>query len=120
MGACYNIGALFYCLMDVKILVNNLGQHIIAGVKAIQDSETEVLLAYWLKHARLIRYSLNEENKPVMNFASFCPAAVDAEFALNAEFVAARLDPRQDVVETYLNTIAPEPDELSIDPSENG
>ena len=42
--------------MAIKVLINSIGQHIIADVKSVTNRETEELVAYWVTEPRRVVY----------------------------------------------------------------
>ena len=49
--------------MSIKVLINAIGQHLIADVKQVENSETNEVLAYWLREPRLISYSADDQGQ---------------------------------------------------------
>ena len=100
--------------MTVKILVTGVGQHVIADVKQIENKDTNEVVGYWLKDARVVAYTRSDANEGNVNigFVNFCLVADEQEFSLKAEHVVAILEPRQDVVDKYLEVAVPAPNEL--------
>lgn len=110
--------------MATKVIVNAIGQHIIADVKQVQNKETEEVVAYWVGQPRLVVYSQSkdEEGNPsgvTINFAEYCLVSAETEFTLRADNVVAILDPRAEVAEAYLSKVNPETDEPDTDAAEN-
>ncbi len=97
--------------MAVKVLVTAIGQHILADVKQVENQETNELVAYWLRNAQIVRYTA-KDGKVNMGLAEFCPVATGAEFSIRVEHVIAILDPRDDVLETYQDTVSPKDESL--------
>ena len=90
--------------MSAKILINRLGQHIIAGVKQVErtvEGGDNELIAYWLTEPRVITYSINEEGDTAIGFGAVCPVAENNEFAYAESFVVSILDPVPAVAERY-------------------
>ena len=98
--------------MTVKVLVTAIGQQLIAGVKQIENKDTNAIVGYWLTQPRTINYQQDEEGNVGVNFGPYCPISNEAEFSVRAEHVVAILEPREDVVQGYTNTVYPQPAEL--------
>ncbi|QIN96751.1 hypothetical protein [Synechococcus phage S-N03] len=93
--------------MAVKVLVNAIGQHILADVKQVEDSETNEVLAYWLRDAKAVSYQPTPEGQVGIQLSDFCPIATGAEFSIRRDNIVAILDPREDVLATYDKLINP-------------
>ena len=87
--------------MAVKVLVNTLGQHIVADVKQVENKETKELIAYWVKYPRVAAYSRDEEGAIAVVFSPYCILSDEQEFTIRTENVVAILEPRADVVTEY-------------------
>ena len=87
--------------MAVKVLVNTLGQHIVADVKQVENKETKELIAYWVKYPRIAAYSRDEEGAIAVGFSPYCVLSDEQEFTVRTESVVAILEPRADVVTEY-------------------
>ena len=87
--------------MAVKVLVNSVGQHIIADTKQVENKETKELVAYWVKNPRLAAYSRDEEGNLAVGFSPFCVLSDEQEFSISVHSVVAILEPRADVVTEY-------------------
>ena len=87
--------------MAVKVLVNTLGQHIVADVKQVENKETKELIAYWVKYPRIAAYSRDEEGAVAVGFSPYCLLSDEQEFTVRTESVVAILEPRADVVTEY-------------------
>ena len=69
--------------MAVKVLVNQIGQHIIADTKQVTRKDNEELVAYWVSEPRVIAYGRDEENNNVtVNFIKYCLVSDEAEFSI--------------------------------------
>lgn len=101
--------------MAVKILVNNLGQHIIADVKQVTNKETEELVAYWVREPRQIVYRPAEEGGLIIDMSPTCPVAVTTEHAIRADSIVSILDPVESVEERYMELINPAPSEVAVE-----
>lgn len=93
--------------MAIKVLVTSIGQHLLADVKQVEDTDTNEILAYWLKDARLVSYSQNEDGGLAVSLGEYCPVATGAEFSVRRDAVVSILDPRADVLATYEALISP-------------
>ena len=87
--------------MAVKVLVNTLGQHIVADAKQVENKETKELVAYWVKNPRLAAYSRDEEGNLAVGFSPFCVLSDEQEFTIRTDSVVAILEPRDDVLAEY-------------------
>lgn len=96
--------------MTVKVLVSNIGQHIIADIKQVENKDTKEVIAYWLKDARTISYSVDEQQQVNVAFGQFCVVSSDTEFSFRADCVASILEPRPEVLERYQAIVAPQPE----------
>ena len=96
--------------MTAKILINRLGQHIIAGVKQVErtvEGGDNELVAYWLTEPRVITYNANAEGEVTIGFGALCPVAQNNEFAYAESFVVSILDPVEAVAQRYEELVAP-------------
>ncbi len=94
--------------MTVKVLVTSLGQQLIAGVKQIENKETNDIVGYWLSQPRVVQYSQGEDGGVGVNFGSYCLISDENEFSIRAEHIVAILEPRDSVVEGYNKIVFPE------------
>lgn len=96
--------------MAIKVLVNALGQHIVAEVKQVENKETQELVGYWLENPRLVNYSpRGEEEGGGVNvgFGPLCPLSDEQAYSVRAEHIISILEPRADVVGSYNQLVAP-------------
>ena len=93
--------------MTVKVLVTALGQQIVAGVKQIENKETQEIVGYWLTQPRVVQYTKDEEGNIGINFGAYCLISDENEFSLRADHVVAILEPRDSVAEGYTNLVYP-------------
>ena len=102
------MGTLFYVpnTMAIKVLINELGQHLIADVSQVTNKETQELIAYWVKQPRLISY-VSEEGQTTINLIETCPISSDTEYAIAAHHIVSILEPAADIAKGYLERIAP-------------
>ena len=98
--------------MAVKVLVTAIGQQIVAEVKQIENKDTHAIVAYWLTQPRTVNYQQDEPGNLGVNFGPYCPISNEAEFSVRAEHIVSILEPREDVVEGWNNTVYPQPPEL--------
>jgi hypothetical protein len=106
--------------MSTKILVNSLGQHIIADVKTVTNKETNELLAYWVKSPRVISYRGNEDGTVSIDFIDYCPVGSSLEFSIASHHIVSILDAKAEVEERYLEIVTPNPvtiEELETEPT---
>lgn len=102
------MGTLFYVpnTMAIKVLINELGQHLIADVSQVTNKETEELVAYWVKNPRLVSYS-SEEGQTAISLLETCPISCETEYAIAAHHIVSILEPAADVTKGYLERTAP-------------
>jgi hypothetical protein len=120
--------------MAVKVLVNAVGQHIVAEVKQVENKETGELVAYWLENPRLVNYSVRSEEEGgglSVNFGTMCPLSDEQAYSVRSEHIVSILEPRDDVAASYNDIVAPaqaeaqvnidgEGDESGADTAEDG
>ena len=94
--------------MTVKVLVTSLGQQLIAGVKQIENKETNEIVGYWLSQPRVVQYTQGEDGGVGVNFGAYCLISDEAEFSIRAEHIVAILEARDNVVEGYNKIVFPE------------
>ena len=92
--------------MAVKVLVNTVGQHIVADTKQVENKETKELVAYWVVEPRIAAYNRDENGNIAVGFAPYCVISDEKEFSLRPESVVSILEPRADVIEKYNEVIA--------------
>lgn len=95
--------------MSVKILINALGQHLIADTSQVNNKETEELIAYWVRDPRAVVYNRNEDGSVGIDFVNACPISSSTEYAIVANNIVSILDPLPEVEERYQLIVAPEP-----------
>ena len=98
--------------MAIKVLVNALGQHIVAEVKQVENKETQELVGYWLENPRLVNYTprTEEEGGGVnVGFGPLCPLSDEQAYSVRADHIVSILEPRSDVVGSYNALVAPPP-----------
>jgi len=91
-------------LMAVKVLVNQIGQHIIAETKQVENKETKEVIAYWVSNPRLAAYSKDESGDLAVGFSPYCVLSDEAQFTIRAESIVSILEPRDDVTAEYEKT----------------
>ena len=99
--------------MAVKVLVTNIGQHIIADVKQVENKETKEVIAYWVKNPRVVSYQLDEQKQVNVNFGLYCIVSNENEFSIRADHVVSILEPREDVTERYDEIVNPSETEVA-------
>lgn len=99
--------------MAVKVLVNSIGQHIVADTKQVENKESKEIVGYWLKDPRIGSYSRDEGGNINVSFAPFCIMSDEKEFSYRANDVVAILEPRQDVIDSYNKLTAPPTTEIT-------
>lgn len=99
--------------MAVKVLVTNIGQHVIADTKQVENKETKEVIAYWVKNPRIVSYQLDEQQQVNVNFGMYCIVSNEAEFSIRADHVVSILEPREDVAERYTEIVDPSTTEVS-------
>jgi hypothetical protein len=87
--------------MAVKVLVNTLGQHILADTKQIENKESGDVVGYWLGNPRLVYYQQGEDGEVSVNFGSYCLISAENEFSVPAESIVSILSVREEVEEAY-------------------
>ena len=100
--------------MALKLLVNALGQHLLADVKQVENSDTNEVIAYWVKEPRAISYQNNGEGGTSINFIHPCPIAVEQEYSVRADHIVSILTPTEQVAEAYTNLVYPEVPESTV------
>ena len=95
--------------MAVKVLVNTLGQHILADTKQIENKESGDVVGYWLGNPRLVYYQQGEDGEVSVNFGSYCLISAENEFSVRAESITSILSVRPEVEEAYTKAVYGEP-----------
>lgn len=93
--------------MALKILVNALGQHVLADVKQVENTATEEVIAYWVKEPRVISYRRGETGNTTVNFLPLCPVAVEQEYSISSHHIVSILTPTEQIVEAYNALVYP-------------
>ena len=110
--------------MAIKVLVNALGQHIVAEVKQVENKETQEVVGYWLENPRMVNYvpRPEEEGGGVnVGFGPLCPLTDEQAYTVRADHIVSILEPRADVTESYSDVVgvaqAPEeaPEETPVE-----
>lgn len=99
--------------MAVKVLVNSIGQHIVADTKQVENKESKEIVGYWLKEPRIGSYTRDDNGNINVSFSPFCIMSDENEFSYRANDVVAILEPRQDVVDSYIKLTAPPTTEIT-------
>ena len=87
--------------MAVKVLVTEIGQHLIADVKQVENKETQEVVGYWLKNPRVVVYNRTEDNSVSVGFGTYCLVSDEQEFSVRANHIIAILEGREDVISKY-------------------
>ena len=95
--------------MAVKVLVNALGQHVLADTKQIENKETGDVVGYWVDQPRLVYYNQGEDGEVSVNFGSYCLISAENEFSVRAESITSILSVRPEVEEAYNKAVFGEP-----------
>ena len=103
--------------MATKILINQIGQQLIADVKQVENKETKEVVGYWLTEPRVINYDTTEDGSVSVNFGTYCLVSADTEFSVRAESIVSILDPREEVLARYTSMTTPETVEGETDES---
>ena len=103
--------------MAIKVLVNAIGQHLIADVKQVENTETKEVLAYWVREPRLVTYVRGENDDVRVRFQSYCVLSDENEFSIRAENIVSILEPKDDVAESYREVAYPSTPEVTAEVS---
>lgn len=103
--------------MAIKILVNQIGQHIIADTKQVENKETNQVIAYWVSNPKIVGYSRSEDDTIAINFNNYCLVSDENEFTIKESSIVSILEPRDDVLQSYKSKVYDEP---STDTVEDG
>ena len=90
--------------MAIKVLVNALGQHIVAEVKQVENKETQEVVGYWLENPRLVNYvprSEEEGGGVNVGFGALCPLTDEQAYTVRADHIVSIVEPRDDVAQSY-------------------
>ncbi len=104
--------------MAIKVLVNAIGQQIVADVKQVENKDTRVWVGNWLGNPRVVSYvpSSDPENTGIsVRFGSYCAVSDENAFSLAKDHVVAILEPRADVHEAYTSNTVPVTTEETTD-----
>ena len=105
--------------MAIKVLVTAIGQHLIADVKQVENTETKEILAYWVREPRVVSYVAGENEGDVrVRFSSYCVISDEAEFSIRAENIVAILEPKADVAQSYRDVAYPPAPEETVEVEE--
>lgn len=107
--------------MTIKVLVNQIGQHIVASTKQIENKENKDIIAYWVTDPRLASYSVTEEGEINVQFAPYCLISDEKEFSIRAANIVAILEPSDQVKERYEQIVNPpvQEQEVTLDGGED-
>ena len=106
--------------MSIKVLINALGEHIIADVKQVENSETGDVIAYWLREPRLISYQAGENGDISIRFITTCLAGVTGEYSVRADHIVSILDAREEVLIAYREQAFPTLEETAVVAEQEG
>ncbi len=102
--------------MAVKVLVNAIGQHLVAEAKQVEEKESKKIIAYLLTNPRVASYSRDDDNNINVSFSPYCVLSDEAEFTIRAENIVSILEPREDVATQYTALTKPaEGEEESVE-----
>jgi len=93
--------------MTVKVLVTQLGAHVVAETKQVESKESGEVIAYWVTNPRVSSYSRDDNGNINVSFSPYCLISDENEFSIRAEYVVSILEPRDDVKERYDAIINP-------------
>ena len=91
---------------EIKVLVTNSGQHIVAYVKEGDHPDFMQVKDPMMVHYHPV-YDENSPGKVEASFMKFCSLSNDNEFSLNCQWILSALTPTDSVRESYLATINP-------------
>lgn len=94
--------------MAIKVLVNALGQHIVAEVKQVENKETQEVVGYWLENPRLVNYvprSEEEGGGVNVGFGLLCPLTDEQAYTVRADHIVSIVEPRDDVSQSYSEVV---------------
>lgn len=94
--------------MAIKVLVNALGQHIVAEVKQVENKETQEVVGYWLENPRLVNYvprSEEEGGGVNVGFGPLCPLTDEQAYTVRADHIVSIVEPRDDVAQSYSEVV---------------
>lgn len=95
--------------MAIKVLINAIGQQLIADVKQVENSDTNEVIAYWLREPRVLHFVANEEGPGVnVRFLDTCIAAVNTEYSVRADHIVSILDPKEEIEKSYSDLVFPD------------
>jgi hypothetical protein len=92
--------------MAIKVVINQIGQQLIADVKQIENKETKEVVGYLLEKPRLVNYGRGEnEGEIAVNFAPYCLLSDDDAVSIRADSAVAIVNPRDEVIEKYQSVV---------------
>ena len=94
--------------MTVKVLVTELGSHIVAETKQVENKESGEVIAYWVSNPRVASYSRDDNGNINVSFSPYCMISDENEFSIRASNIVSILEPREDVVTRYNDIVNPE------------
>jgi len=94
--------------MATKVLITQIGQHLIADVKQVENKESKEVVGYWLTEPRTVNYTNDDQGNINVNFGTFCLVSNETEFSVRADYIVSILEPREEVAERYNLIVNPE------------
>lgn len=101
--------------MATKVLVNAIGQHIVAEAKQIEEKETKKIIAYLVTNPRVASYSRDDDGNVNVGFAPYCVLSNESEYTIRAEHIVSILEPREDVATQYAEMVTPKEEPEAAD-----
>ena len=102
----------------IKVLVNSIGQHILAETKQVTKKDDDTIVAYWVGNPHIVAYNRNEDGNITINFTHYCLLSDENEFTIKESDIVAILEPREDVLNSYKTKVYG--NESSTDNPEDG
>jgi len=93
--------------MTVKVLVTELGAHVVAETKQVENKESGEVIAYWVSNPRIASYSRDDNGNINVSFSPYCMISDENEFSIRAAYIVSILEPRDDVKTRYEQLINP-------------
>ena len=97
--------------MAVKVLINNLGQHLIAEVKQVENTDTKEVVAYWVENPRLVSYHLVEDEDGSSNvnirLTEPCVITTETAYSIRADSIVSILDPKPEILQGWQVNVFP-------------
>ena len=97
--------------MAVKVLINTVGQQIVADTKQVENKESGEVVAYWVGNPRVVVYNRGDDDGAIsVGFANYCLVSDENEFTIRADSITSILEPRDDVAAKYAELVNPPED----------